>query len=156
MSRHALSGCECRAAIVKEPSAICRGVGFEDSIVEAIALLGPEVEREDVLLPLPPLPQTCKLSEDLGVLDVLTESLSRLVLAAAETVCGRSKASPETSRCDYIIRMIRSTQLTAEYFNVMLMGYSRTASGCKRGLRFRRICSNRMIDLKAASTAAPS
>lgn len=43
---------------------------------------GPEVEREDVLLPLP------------------------LVLAAAETVCGRSK-------------------LTAEYFNVMLMGYSR-------------------------------
>ncbi|CAE7258234.1 ADL1 [Symbiodinium sp. CCMP2456] len=43
---------------------------------------GPEVEREDVLLPLP------------------------LVLAAAEVVCGRSK-------------------LTAEYFNVMLMGYSR-------------------------------
>lgn len=43
---------------------------------------GPEVEREDVLLPLP------------------------LVLAAGEIVCGRSK-------------------LTAEYFNVMLMGYSR-------------------------------
>ena len=74
---------------------------------------------------------------------MLTDSLFRLVLAAGEIVCGRSKALPETSSYDSIT-LIRSAQLTAEYFNVMLMGYSRTASGRERGFRFRRICSHRV------------
>ena len=83
-------------------------------------------------------------------------SLFRLVLAAADVVCSRSKASMQHSthwQRDRHSIVSCLAELTAQYFNVMLMGYARTGNSDKFRIFVKLFLR---FSPKAASTAATS